>query len=347
MAQKKDSSGYDTLRAAISTGTIGNLYIFHGEERYLLENSLGAIRERLVVQFPEFNHKRFDGRGLTMETLAEACDTLPVFSERTLVEVEDFDIFKAGEETKKKLYDLLSALPDTVCLIFIYDTLDYKPDGRQKIAALIKDRAVTVEFTVQDASKLVRWIKAHVADAGKKIETTDAEYLALMTGGLMTTLNGEIEKVCQYASGSTVTRADIDALVVPVLDAVTYKLTDQLADGQFSNALQTLSDLLSLHEPPHKLLFSIGLKLRQLLAARVLLDNALGEKTLMTLAGIRYDFQARGLYASARKTPLSYARQAVTESAETALRLNGGGDPEKLLTELVVHLAVLRKGAAS
>lgn len=341
MAQKKqDNTEFEALKAAVSNKQLAKLYIFHGEEKYLMENYLSQIRKALVGDdFSEFNYKRFCGQNLTADVLAAACDMLPAFSERTLIEVNDYDIFKQNDETKQKLISLFADLPEYICLIFVYDIAEYNPDGRQKLATLIKKEARIVEFSIQEQSKLIKWIKSHFAEAGKKIDTPTAEYLALVTGGLMTALNVEIEKVSSYTNEDVISREHIDAVVTPVLEAVSYKLTDYIANRDFDAASSVLTDLLSMREPPHKLMFSIALKLRQLLIARLCYERGLGEKKLMDICGIRFDFQARNLMLSARKTTLESCRASVVLSAETAYRMNLGGDPAHLLTELLIGLA--------
>lgn len=340
MAQKKpDNTEYEALKSAVAKGQLGKLYIFYGEERYLLENYLTQIRKLLAGNdFSEFNYKRFEGN-ISVDELSAACDMLPAFAERTLIEVTDFDMFKANDETKQKLMALILDLPEYICLIFVYDAIAYNFDGRLKLGALLKKEAKIIEFNVQEQSQLVKWIKKHFAEGGKKIETPTAEYLAFITGGLMTALNVEIDKVISYTNDDSVTRAHIDAVVTPVLDAVSWKLTDHIADNDFNAASSVLFDLLSMREAPHKLIYSISLKLRQLLAARLCIEHGLGEKALMGLCGIKLDFQARNLLASARKIKLEDCRRAVILCSETAFGMNNGSDPEYLLSELLIRLA--------
>jgi DNA polymerase III subunit delta len=345
MAQKKiDNSAYEALKLAIKNKQLGKLYVFHGEERYLLENALLQIRKLLVDgDFADFNYKKFTGSGITVDALAAACDMLPVFAERTFLEVNDFDIFKANDEAKQKLIALISDLPDYVCLIFVYDVVEYAPDGRQKLAALFKSTANIVEFNVQEQSQLIKWIKKHFLEIGKKIDTPTAEYLAFITGGLMTSLNLEINKVGSSTNEETITREHIDAVVTPVLDAVIYELTDYIVSGDFNNAAHVLQDLLSMREVPHKLMYSIAMKLRQLMAARLCIESGLGEKKLMELCAIRFDFQARNLLTSARKATLDECRRAVIYSTQAAYRMNSGSDPEDQLIELLIRLAENRR----
>jgi DNA polymerase-3 subunit delta len=341
MAQKKksDKSEFEALKFALKEGRPGKLYLFHGEERYLLENFLSQIRSLLVSDdFAEFNHRRFEG-SFSIDELFAATDILPVFAERTLIEVRDYDIFKANDETKQRLIEFFSDLPDYACLIFVYDTIEYNPDNRLKTVAALKSHFNVVEFGIQDQPQLIKWIKRHFADAGKTVDTPTAEYLAFITGGLMTSMNGEIEKVSAYASGDTVTREMIDAVVTPVLDAVTYKLADLIAQGKFDEASAVLDDLLKMREPPHKMMYSISLKLRQLLMARLYIEVGLDERKLMKTCGIHYDFQARSLMSGARRMSVEECRNAVLRCTETAYAMNTSGDPEALLTELLIRLA--------
>jgi DNA polymerase-3 subunit delta len=152
-----------------------------------------------------------------------------------------------------------------------------------------------------------------------------------------------IEKVSAYAPGNMITREMIDAVVTPVLDAVTYKLTDLIAQRQFDEAASVLDELFSMREPPHKMIYSISLKMRQLLMARLCINSGQGEKRLMEICGIRYDFQARSLMSSARQMTLAECRNAVLSCTETAYLMNTSGDPESLLTELLLKLAASKR----
>ena len=67
MAKKESrSGGYEALRAAVKAGVPANLYIFYGEERYLLQTMAQRLKELLIpAGFEEFNYHRLTGKGLT------------------------------------------------------------------------------------------------------------------------------------------------------------------------------------------------------------------------------------------------------------------------------------------
>jgi len=330
---------FDTLTSSIKQGEVDNLYIFHGEERYLLERSLDSLRKLLCPEgLSGFNYNYFDESTLTIDALENAINTYPVFADKTLIEVHDFNLFKS--DARERLCELFADLPDYVCIIFVFSAIEYKPDGRQKLNKEILKYASVVDFVAQAQDRLVKWIKRHFADAGKSISINDAEYLSFITGGLMVNLKGEIEKAAAYSKSETVTKQDIDAVVTPVLDTVAYKLTDALVNRNNRQALQVLDELFQMREVPHKLIYSISLKMRQLLAARVCIENKLDKNKLMTLAGIRHEFQARMLMSTAGKATLSECRTAVLSCASTAFALNSSSsDPESQMIELVTRLA--------
>lgn len=335
-------SGYKKLSESIANRQLGSFYILHGDERYLLERSLGEVRKYLCPDgLDGFNYKRFEGKNVSIDDFEEAINAFPSFAERTLIELHDFDIFKGDQKTR--IAEILSDIPDYACIVVIYDTVAYKPDGRLKLDKEILKRAEVIEFSVQEQDSLVKWIKRHFKDNGKSISSSDAGYLVMITGGYMSSLHSEIEKVTSYAQSETVTREDIDTVVAPVLDTVAYKLTDAIMRRDHVSAMRILDELFQMREAPHKLIYSISMKMRQLLAARVCIESKLGKNALMNMCGIRHEFQARALMDTARKATLAGCRQAVLQCSQTAYELNSVPEPEARLIELIIKLAFINE----
>jgi hypothetical protein len=79
--------------------------------------------------------------------------------------------------------------------------------------------------------------------------------------------------------------------------------------------------------------------MRQLLAARVCIEDGFNTRDLMEMSGIRHEFQARILLETARKTTLASCCDAVKLCADTAYALNSAPEPEARLIDLLVKLA--------
>lgn len=341
MAQKKrQDAGFVQLKKELTEGTLGNLYLFYGEEDYLRDYYLAQMQKKLLTAGMEtFNLHVFQGKELELQTLADCVDTLPMMSERTVILVYDYDLFES-EERRTKLETLVQDLPDYVCLIFVYDLLPYKSGGNTKLGKLLKKVGVTVEFQPQQQSDLTAWIRRHFKALGKEIDNSTAEYLTFVSGGLMTNLGSEIQKIGSYAAGAKVTRADIDAVATPVLDAKVYELSKAVAARSFDQAAAVLGELYQMNEEPIKILAVLAGQLRQMWSARLALENRKGQDYLTDLWKLRSSWQARNLMNTARQFDLKWCRNAVALAAETDLAMKSSGmDREELLVDLLLKLA--------
>lgn len=339
---KPDTAGLAQLKKDLAQGKPGRLYVFHGEETYLRDHYLGKLREVLLSGgMGEFNLHRLRPADVNPRALEEAVDCLPMMAERTMVLVTDFDLFKAGERDREEYIRTLSQLPEYCCLVFVYDLLEYKPDARTKLAAALKANGTAVNFQRQEQGDLVDWVRRRFKALGKEIDPRLALELISLCGDLMTTLIGEIEKVGAYARGPKITRADIDAVASPQLDAVVFEMTDAIGAGSFDQAASVLGELFQMQEPPQKILWSLGRQMRQIYSARLALEGGKGSREVSALWGIK-PYPADKLMRSARRFTLGWCRQAVVRCAQTDLDMKSTGrDGQELLTTLLLELAAL------
>lgn len=339
---KPDTAGLVQLKKDLAQGKPGRLYVFHGEETYLRDHYLGKLREVLLSGgMGEFNLHRLRPADVNPRALEEAVDCLPMMAERTMVLVTDFDLFKAGERDREEYIRTLSQLPEYCCLVFVYDLLEYKPDARTKLAAALKANGTAVNFQRQEQGDLVDWVRRRFKALGKEIDPRLALELISLCGDLMTTLIGEIEKVGAYARGPKITRADIDAVAAPQLDAVVFEMTNAIGAGSFDQAASVLGELFQMQEPPQKILWSLGRQMRQIYSARLALEGGKGSREVSALWGIK-PYPADKLMRSARRFTLGWCRQAVVRCAQTDLDMKSTGrDGQELLTTLLLELAAL------
>ena len=341
MASKKtDNAAYLQLRKDLKAGTPGQLYVFHGEEKYRLEESLSALRRLLVpAGMEEFNYRTFSGKDLDVGELVSAMDNLPMMSDRTLIQVTDFDLFGCAESKKEMLARAFEDLPDYLCLVFVYDVLDYKI-GRGKFQELVKKKGSIVDFVPADRNDLRDWIRRRFRELDKDIDDREGEYLIFLCGGLMTGLKMEIEKIASYAKGSRITQQDIDAVADPVLEARVFDMTDAVGNRNFGQALRVLSELYGLNQNPIMILAILGKHLRQLYTARLALESGKGAPALMETWNMKTSWQANKLIRCARNCDLSWCRRAVALAGEADLAMKSTGrDQEEVLTELMLQLA--------
>ena len=106
--------------------------------------------------------------------------------------------------------------------------------------------------------------------------------MLFLCGSLMSGLNSEIEKIASWCGGDTVTRADIDAVAIPVLEAAVFDLTDALCERRFAKAAEVLGDLITLQNDPLAVLGAIGTNMRRMFAVSVLERSGAEMKQIMS-----------------------------------------------------------------
>ena len=340
------SGGYEALRAAIRAGVPANLYIFYGEERYLLQTMAQQLKDLLIPEsFEEFNYHRLTGKGLTVQELAETAEAMPMMAEHTLITVTDMDIFKLDEGQRTALIQLLSDFPPYCTLVFLYEQVTYKRDGKmKKLCAALNESVQEVEFVQQERSDLLKWLKRRFAATGHDIDQTAADHLLFTCGSLMRGLIPEIEKIAAYAKGERITVADIDAVAEPVLDARIFDMTNAVTARDYDRAAAILSELLRMQTEPIVILAALGKELRRLYTARLALDGGKDRIWLKELWSMSSDYPAKLLLQAAGKVDHAWCRQAVKRSQTLDRRMKSerNMDSEGELKLFLMELAGAR-----
>lgn len=339
--QAKDNGALQQLKRAIREKTPDNLYIFHGEETFLLHHYLNELHKLLLDELTEsFNYHRLNNENFDLATLAAAVENLPMMAEHTMVQVDDIDLFKLSEDQRVKVIDILSDIPEYCTLVFTYETTPWKADKRlKKLWDAIDSHAVIVEFAKQDPRELIPWITRHFASKGKQISRELCSYLIDITGGTMTALSGEIQKIAAYSDADHIVRDDIDSVTEPVLDAVVYQMSDLLGQGKYFSALEKLQQLLKMQQEPLIILGTIGGHFRRISTARILMDQGRSVSDFMKLTGLS-NYPAQKTMDAARRFQPSFCAKASELVLETDRKIKTSfDDPERLLELLILQLS--------
>jgi len=329
------------LKTQLKNKDLGRLYVFHGEETFLLNHYLTQMKKQLLDPLTEsFNYHRLTNETFDIRAFADAVENLPMMAEATFVQVDDIDPFKMNEGDRNKMAEIFSDIPDYCTVVFTYLTVSWKPDKRYKKLWEAMERSGTVvEFAKQDQRDLIAWVTRHFAAHKKRISTDLCAYLIDITGGTMTALSSEIDKICAYSGADEIKKTDIDAVTEPVLDAVVFQMTDLLSAGRYDQALAKLQQLLKMQQEPLAILGAVGGHFRRISTARTLLDNGRNSSELQKLCGIP-DYPARKTMEAARRFRPEFCRKAAQLVLETDYRMKTSfDDSERLLELLILQLA--------
>ena len=330
MAKKESSAGSQQLKKDLKEKNLARCYVIYGEEDYLCRYYYAQLHKQILDELTEdFNFHRLTNENFSLQMLSDSMEALPMMAEKSLIRIDNVDLFSLNESESGQLCALLEDVPDYCCLVMTY--VDFKPDKRKKLWKTIEKNAVLAEFNFQEETELRPWIVRHFKALGKNISNELCNYLLSRCGLSMTRLDAEIEKICSYCAAETIVRADIDAVVEPTVDAVVFQITDALANRRFDEAMEHLHAVFKMQEEPIPIVALIGSQMRRLRAAKILQKP----DELASVCGIS-PRAASLTMTQARRFSESFCDKAVLLCRDADYKLKTSYDDEHRLVEMLL-----------
>ncbi len=262
----------------IKKGTFKQVYLLYGEETYLRLQYRDKLKAALVPPEDTMNYHYFEGKNTNPLELIDLAETMPFFAERRVIFVENSGFFKKASD---QLAEYVRGLPAAAFLVFV----ETEVDKRGKMFKAVKDAGRVVEFATQNDATLKKWILVLIKKEGKKIAEPTLNYFLQKTGTDMENISREIEKVfCYTLEREVITEEDIDAVCTRQINNQIFDMVEAIALRKQKQALKLYYDLLSLKEPPMRILFLVGRQFNLLMQVKELKkkgydDRKIGEKT--------------------------------------------------------------------
>ena len=240
------------IQADIKSGNFKQVYLLYGEEAYLKQQYKQNLVKALNPDGDTMNFNHYEGKGIDVKQLIDLCETMPFFAERRVVLLEDTGFFKNKCE---ELADYMKELPDYLYLVFA----ETEVDKRNRMYKAVKACGSIAEFIRQDEKTLMRWAAGILGKAGKKITQRDMELLLTKTGTDMGNLRMEMEKLISYTEGrDVVTAEDIEEICTTQTTNRIFDMVRAVTEKNQKRALELYYDLLTLKEPPMRILFLLA-----------------------------------------------------------------------------------------
>ena len=154
------------------------------------------------------------------------------------------------------------------------------------------------------------------------------EYLITKTGTDMGNIRMELEKLICYTQGRDIVSAvDIDAVCTTQTTNKIFDMVRAVTEKNQKKALDLYYDLLTLKEPPMRILFLLAKQFRQLLLTKKMMNEDTSLNEIASRLGIP-SFAVRNIAACARSYTAEELEKAVEDfvDAEEAVKTGRLGD---------------------
>ncbi|EPR13168.1 DNA polymerase III subunit delta [Ruminiclostridium papyrosolvens] len=332
---------FDILKKELKESKLQNIYLFYGQEDYLIKYYMNAIANLIVdEETKDLNYVYLEGKKDT-ETLIANCETMPVFSEKKLVVARNSGFFKSkkgGSEgfdkksENNKLTDYIENMPPYTCLVFV----EQEVDKRIKLVNTIKKKGLVVEFDYQKPADLVKWVVKVFKSHKKTIDTIAASYIVENSEYSMVELLNEIDKIVNFTGEKQhISIEDVQSVCTKTIKSRIFDLTDAVAEGNISKALMLLNDMASLKEPMQKIMYMIVRQIRMVYRMKLLKQQGMREDAAAKQMGLT-PFVASKVLGLSRNMEIGILEKAMYYSLELDESIKTGKMADRTAIELLI-----------
>lgn len=305
------------------------IYLLYGEEAYLRKQYRDRIKEALIDEGDTMNSHYYEGKDTLIGEIIDLAETLPFFASRRVIVIENSGWFQKGGE---KLAEYLPTIPDTTFFIFVETAVD----KRSRLFKTVKSKGRVAEFAPQDEQTLKKWILGMLKKEEKNITSASLQYLLERTGTDMAQIKMEMEKLLCYTMGKDeITEEDIDKVCVKRVQNQIFEMINAIANKEQKKALQLYYDLLTLKEPPMRILALIGRQFNLLLQVKELKKRGYSTAVIAEKTGL-HGFIVGKYERQAARFTMEELRKSVEACVEADERVKTGRMQDVMSVEMLI-----------
>jgi DNA polymerase-3 subunit delta len=334
----RQEADYLRLRKELKEGQLRSVYVFYGDEDFLMAEAADALRLQMAVKYGEVDASRVDGSLSPLDGVLDMVETASLFGGSRIVIVKNAPYFAKDYENKETHDRLLAHHTNqeaVSCVIFFATAFAKTTKTSKELSAA----GAVYRFDQLKGAALTVWLRERLALTGKKAPAEVLTMFAERVGNDLRRLATELDKITTYLGDSEemdeksvllATSRSIHGDIFALIEAVVY--------GKASKALTLLKDLLAAGEPPLRILAMLVRQFRLLGEACEQMRRGCSRDELPSRLGI-HPYAAQKLAAQANKTDEDRLYRAVELLLQTDLDMKRGRiDPVLALETLVVAL---------
>ena len=223
-------------------------------------------------------------------------------------------------------------MPDTTCILFV----ETEVDKRNRLYKAVQKQGRITEFQTQDERTLMKLILGTLKKENRKITEATLQLFLEHTGTDMENIAMELEKLLSYTEGrDVITSQDVNEICTVQTTGQIFEMIRALAEKNQKKALNLYYDLLSLKEPPMRILFLIARQFHQLLLVKSLAAKGYDRAAIASRAKIA-PFVAGRCMAQAKSFTTEQLKTAVQDCVQAEEDVKTGKIADTLSVELLI-----------
>jgi len=257
-------------------------------------------------------------------------DTLPFFSERRLIVVENSNFFASSQD---ELNEYLKCLSPTTSMVFVEE----KVDKRNKLFKTVSSLGYAANMLSPNEKELTRWIGNILKEENKKADSYVVMQMLSLIDTDMENIRQELEKLISYTMDKEqITLEDVKAVCSIHTENKIFDMIHAISVKNQQKALELYYDLIKLREPPMRILFLIARQFNLLLQIKELSLKGYVSNTIAERMGTK-EFIVRKNISLCRNFDIGELKRAVTDCVDLEEAVKTGRLNDRLAVELIIN----------
>jgi len=269
---------HEILERHIEQGNLRPLYLFFGEEEFLLERALRRLEAALGARLGEPPVKVVESaQEVGLEDFLGQARHAALFGPGQLLILRRADAYPE-RMVQKALPPYLEHPAPRAWVVLTAPTLKTREVERHPVWSRLKKGEAALGFRRLKEEELCQWLAREAQGRGKTLSLAAARALVAVVGDNLAELAQELEKLILFAGPEpALTPAMVEQLASHSRSFTIFALVDALGESHPAKRLAALDHLLELGEPAAKILTMLARQVRLLLKARELKEASPGE----------------------------------------------------------------------
>jgi DNA polymerase-3 subunit delta len=256
---------HPTLERHLKQRTLRPVYLFFGEEEFLMERALRRLEEALTEQTGEAPHKVHQtAQETVLEDFLAQARTASLWGSGQLLILRRVNAYP--DETLKAILAYLDHPPPRSWVVLIGPGLKSKDVRQHPVWSRLQKEEAALGFWRLKQEELYQWAAREAQALGKTLNVAAAQRLVEMVGENLADLSQELAKLVLFAGEEkTITPSLVRQLASHSRTHTIFALVDAIGQKDAGKRLSALNQLLDLGEVPPKVLGMLARQLRLLM----------------------------------------------------------------------------------
>ncbi len=326
--------GIKELNDILKNKSVPHIVFLYGTEDYLRSFYSNAMADLLIPDRDDFANRVVLSESVTLETVRDACEALPFFSEYKVVLVRDSGLLKARAAASDN-WEFLDNLDPSVHLIIS----EGETDARSKAVKQLTKLAFCCELGEQDEATREKWLAKRFRSQGVTADRDVIRRMVELCDASLYTLANEADKLTAYAGpGGRITSEDVEVLCTASIRSVIFDLVDAMSTGRSGDAYKVLGNLKMMGEADQKMFIHLAKHINKLLRYKLMQTKGCTD-TEINNAMKQHPYAFRKMSAQSRNFSLNTLKRMQEFCVEADERAKGGYMDAGRAIELLIAMA--------